>query len=70
VALIHCADVFAGRMATQMVEFDKGLDFDQEALNTLQLTDATALQDYMENYRELVKGDLEAVTQFDQTREA
>ncbi len=70
VALIHCADVFAGRMAAQTVEFDKGIDFDQEALNRLQLTDAAALQDYMENYRELVKGDLEAVTQFEQTREA
>ena len=70
VALIHCADVFAGRMASQTVEFDKGIDFDQDALNRLQLTDAAALQDYMENYRELVKGDLEAVTQFEQTREA
>ena len=65
VALIHCADVFAGRMANQPVEFDKGLDFDQDALNRLQLTDAAALQDYMQNYRELVKSDLEAVTQFE-----
>jgi HD-like signal output (HDOD) protein len=65
VALIHCADVFAGRMATQSVEFDKGIDFDQDALSRLQLTDATALQDYIQNYRELVKSDLEAVTQFD-----
>jgi hypothetical protein len=52
-------------MATQSVEFDKGIDFDQEALSRLQLTDAAALQDYMQNYREHVKSDLEAVTQFE-----
>lgn len=70
VALIHCADVFACRMATQAVEFDKGIDFDQESLEHLQLNDAAVLEEYIRNYRELVKVDLEAVTQFEQSRES
>lgn len=70
VALIHCADVFACRMATQAVEFDKGIDFDQESLDHLQLNDTAVLEEYIRNYRELVKVDLEAVTQFEQSRES
>lgn len=70
VALIHCADVFACRMAAQAVEFDKGIDFDQESLDHLQLNDTAVLEEYIRNYRELVKVDLEAVTQFEQSRES
>jgi putative nucleotidyltransferase with HDIG domain len=69
VALIHCADVFAGRLSTQRMDFDKGVDFDPEALNHLQLTDAHVLQGYMESYRELANTDLEAVAQLEHMRE-
>jgi HD-like signal output (HDOD) protein len=68
VALIHCADVFACRMNGTPVEFDKGNDFDREALDHLQLNDDTLLSDYMTNYRELLKQDLEQVTQFEVSR--
>ena len=70
VALIHCADIFAWRMSPQPMEFDKGAEFDTDALNHLQLNDAQVLQEYMQTYRELVKVDLEAVTQFEQSRGA
>jgi len=69
VALIHCADIFAWRMTPQPMDFDKGVDFDQDALNHLRLNDAHVLQEYMQSYRELVRADLEAVTQFDHTQE-
>lgn len=69
VALIHCADIFAWRMNPQPMDFDKGADFDADALNHLQLNDAQVLQEYMQSYRQLVQSDLEAVTQFDHTQE-
>jgi putative nucleotidyltransferase with HDIG domain len=68
VALIHCADVFAYKMGAQVVEFDKGLDFDAKALDHLHLTDPQVLNDYMESYRSLIKDDLEQVTQFENAR--
>ncbi len=68
VALIHCADVFALRMSPQMVEFDKGLDFDPKALEHLQLTDQQVLNEYMQSYKDLIKADLEQVTQFESAR--
>jgi len=69
VSLIHCADIFAWRMKPQPMDFDKGVDFDPDALNHLQLNDAHVLQEYMQRYRELVRTDLEAVTQLETTRE-
>ncbi len=68
VALIHCADVFACRMSGQSVEFDKGVDFDLKALEHLQLTDQQVLNNYMQSYRDLIKSDLEQVTQFENAR--
>lgn len=68
VALIHCADVFAGRMATKPVEFDKGLDFDQEALVKLQLNDPNLVNEYITNYTSIVQSDIEQVTQLDTLR--
>jgi putative nucleotidyltransferase with HDIG domain len=69
VALIHCADIFAWRLSTHQMDFDKGVDFDPEALNQLQLTDPHVLQEYMESYRELAKTDLGTVAQFEHMRE-
>jgi putative nucleotidyltransferase with HDIG domain len=68
VALIHCADVFAIRMSAQAVDFDKGLDFDSQSLDHLQLTDPQVLDQYMQSYRDLIKADLEQVTQFENAR--
>jgi putative nucleotidyltransferase with HDIG domain len=68
VALIHCADVFAVLMSEQPVEFDKGVDFDPKALDHLQLTDRQVLDQYMQSYRNLIKADLEQVTQFETVR--
>jgi HD-like signal output (HDOD) protein len=68
VALIHCADVFACKMNGSPAEFDKGNDFDRKALDHLQLNDDKVLADYMTNYRELLKQDLEQVTQMDVSR--
>jgi putative nucleotidyltransferase with HDIG domain len=68
VALIHCADVFACRMSGQSVDFDKGVDFDSKALERLQLTDQQVLNNYMQSYRDLIKSDLEQVTQFENAR--
>ncbi len=61
VALIHCADVFSGRIEGHAVEFDKGLDFDQEALERLHLDDPQLLSEYISNYAAAVKADMEQV---------
>jgi HD-like signal output (HDOD) protein len=68
VALIHCADVFACKMSGTPIEFDKGNDFDRKTLDHLQLNDDKVLADYMTSYRELVKQDLEQVTQIEASR--
>jgi HD-like signal output (HDOD) protein len=65
VALIHCADVFACRMAEHPVEFDKGVDFDQEALARLRLNDPSLVNEYIAKYTSIVQSDIEQVTQFD-----
>lgn len=69
VALIHCADVFAQQMGMPAIDFDKGAAFDPKALDHLQLNDQQVLNEYINSYRELVKADLEAVTQFDNVRQ-
>lgn len=58
VALIHCADVFANRLAPEPVDFDKGLSFDPAALERLRLNDDNLLQQYIMNYREVVQEDV------------
>jgi hypothetical protein len=50
------------------VDFDKGLDFDSQSLDHLQLTDPQVLDQYMQSYRDLIKADLEQVTQFENAR--
>ncbi len=68
VSLIHVADVFAGRMAVKPVEFDKGQDFDPEALTKLQLNDPNLVNEYIANYTSIVQADIEQVTQLDSMR--
>jgi putative nucleotidyltransferase with HDIG domain len=68
VSLIHVADVFSSRMATKPIEFDKGLDFDQEALTKLQLNDPNLVNEYIANYTSIVQSDIEQVTQLDSMR--
>jgi HD-like signal output (HDOD) protein len=68
VALIHCADVFALRMSGNSVEFDKGLEFDPATLAHLQLQDEQVITEYINRYTELIKADIEQVTQLDTAR--
>jgi HD-like signal output (HDOD) protein len=63
VAIIHSADVFGVRMAERPVEFDKGADFDPEALSRLRLNDPNLVNEYIANYQSIVKSDIEQVTQ-------
>jgi putative nucleotidyltransferase with HDIG domain len=58
VAIIHCADVFAARINGGAVEFDKGIDFDQEALARLKLEDPNVLEQYIRNYTEVINTDI------------
>lgn len=62
VSLIHCADVFASRIADVPVEFDKGVDFDEAALAKLQLTDESVLNEYIANYTSMIQTDIAQVT--------
>jgi putative nucleotidyltransferase with HDIG domain len=62
VSLIHLADVFAGRMATKDVEFDKGLALHPDALTTLDMDEAGA-QGYMESYTGVIQADMEQALQ-------
>ena len=58
VSLIHCADVFAARINGSSVEFDKGVDFDQVALERLHLDDPNVLEEYIRNYTEVINEDI------------
>ncbi len=69
VALIHCADVFASKIAPVSAEFDKGLTFDPAALTRLQLDDETVLQDFLANYTSMIQGDIDQMTTFDAVHE-
>jgi HD-like signal output (HDOD) protein len=62
VAIIHCADVFVSRINEQPIEFDRGIQFDQEALARLRLTDPATLEEHISNYRQIISSDIEAVT--------
>ncbi len=61
VALIHCGDVFACRIMGT-AEFDKGVEFDHDALNRLQLNDAARREEYMASYSSLVQAELAQLT--------
>ena len=58
VAIIHCADVFAARISSAPVEFDKGVDFDQAALERLRLDDLNVLDEYIKSYSEVISADI------------
>ncbi len=57
-AIIHCADVFAGRINETPVEFDKGIAFDPAALERLQLSDPNVLEEYIRNYSDVINADI------------
>jgi len=59
VSLIHCADVFSCKVMKGQVEFDKGIDFDQVALERLGLNDETSIAEYIENCTAILDGNLE-----------
>jgi putative nucleotidyltransferase with HDIG domain len=63
VALIHCADVIANRMNVTAIEYEKGIEFDRRALGHLHIENDQLLQDRIETYKNLVKADIEQVTQ-------
>lgn len=46
VSLVHCADGIVCRIPGMKVEFDKGVEFDREALNRVQLNDTARINDY------------------------
>ena len=56
-ALIHCGDVFACRIMGT-AEFDKGVEFDHDALARLQLNDDARKEEYMASYSSLVQAEL------------
>ncbi len=58
VSLIHCADVLACRVPGITAEFDKGIDFDREALSRLQLSDSAKLDESIAAYTAPVPTDL------------
>jgi HD-like signal output (HDOD) protein len=68
VSLIHCADVFVNRINERHIEFDAGIQFDPDALSQLRLTDPTVLEDHIDNYRQLLSSDIEAVTSLAQPK--
>jgi len=58
VAVVHCADVFANRLAAEKPNFDADLDFNSEALSILHLNDENVLQEYLYQYSDVVKNDM------------
>lgn len=65
VALIHVADVIALQLnGNTPVEFDKGANYDPQALERLQLSDENVLKEYMAEYGEVIQSDVEEVTAF------
>ncbi len=65
VSLVHCGDVFACRISGTAVEFDKGVDFDHDALTRLQLSDSGRVAEYITAYTSLIQSDLSQFTQAD-----
>ncbi|MDH3251623.1 MAG: HDOD domain-containing protein [Ignavibacteria bacterium] len=70
VALIHCADVFCTRILEETVEFDRGIDFDAEALQALKLEDPEVLNRYLEDYKSAIRQDIDQVTSLSNTYSA
>lgn len=55
-ALVHCADVFVRRIAGPSAEFDKGSEFDPDALGLLRLNDMGKIDQCVAAYGPLVEG--------------
>jgi len=62
VALVHCADVFVNRIQPEPIEFDSGLEFDQDALGRLRLMDPAVLEGYVNGYKEMFSREIEEAT--------
>jgi HD-like signal output (HDOD) protein len=58
VAIIHCADVFANQIIAEKLDYDKGVAFDEAALDLLNLRDENLLQEYKNQYAEVIENDL------------
>ncbi|RPH29589.1 HDOD domain-containing protein, partial [bacterium] len=69
VALVHCGDVFACRMKGMAAEFDKGIEFDHDALTRLQLGDPARIEELIAAYSLLMQEDLARLAQTDSTPE-
>jgi putative nucleotidyltransferase with HDIG domain len=62
VALVHCADIMSLQITRQQIDWDKGIEFDPNALERLRLNDPDVLNGYMNTYAEVLKADIEQVT--------
>lgn len=69
VSLIHCADVLAVRLGGVPVGFEKGLEFNQEALTSLRLNEETVLREYATSCAKLIQNDVDRVLRFNPDRE-
>jgi HD-like signal output (HDOD) protein len=58
VSIIHCADVFANQIHTEKLDYDKGLVFDEAALDLLNLRDENLLLQYKNQYADSIQNDL------------
>ena len=58
VSIIHCADVLANRLSRTPMVFDKGLDFNPDALYRLHLDDPALLEQYTTTYRSIIEEDM------------
>ncbi len=58
VSLIHCADVLANRLSDDPVIFDRGVEFNPEVLQRLQLDDPLLMEGYMTTYRSIIQSDM------------
>lgn len=64
-SLIHCADAMASRAPGMKAEFDKGTEFNREALNHLQANGAARIQDNIAAYESIMQTELAQVMQPD-----
>jgi HD-like signal output (HDOD) protein len=64
VALVHCADIMSHKLTNQIPDFDKGVDFDPQALQRVKLDDPNILNEYLLNYSEVLQSDIDQVTAF------
>jgi HD-like signal output (HDOD) protein len=62
VAIIHCADVMATHLGGDIIEFDKGVQYNKWVLEHLKIQDESVLNDIMNGYKTVLKSDIEQVT--------